>query len=111
MEAAGIVQLDSRRRSALEHVPAAHIADERLRMSAVSSGRTRSRSLLGMLNDCSFMIGASPSLPAKEQSLEDIARFLARTPIMPLDGARPVDLTRKLFANQTGPKILKFVTH
>lgn len=78
-------------------VSAAHIADERSRMSVVSFGRTRSRSLLGTLNDFSFMIGASPSLPAKEQSLEDMARFLARTPIMPLKGARPIDLTRRLF--------------
>ena len=75
-------------------VPATHIADERSQMSEVSFGRTRSRSLLGTLNDFSFMIGASPSLPAKEQSLEEIARFLARTPIMPLGGARPIDLTR-----------------
>ena len=75
-------------------IPAAHIADERLRMSEVSFGRTRSRSLLGTLNDFSFMIGASPSLPAKEQSLEEIARFLARPPIMPLGGARPIDLLK-----------------
>ena len=78
-------------------VPATHIADERSQMSEVSFGRTRSRSLLGTLNDFSFMTGASPSLPAKEQSLEEIARFLARTPIMPLKGARPIDLTRGIF--------------
>jgi len=58
---------------------------------------TRSATGTATLNDFSFMIGASPSLPAKEQALEEIARFLARTPIMPLDGARPIDLTRKLF--------------
>lgn len=78
-------------------IPAADIAEERLRMSSVSFGRTRSRSLLGTLNDCSFMTGASPSLPMKELSLEEVARFLARTLIMPLDGARPVDLTRGIF--------------
>jgi len=82
---------------ALVGVPAVDIADERSRMSEVSFGRTRSRSLLGTLNDFSFMIGASPSRPAKEQSLEEIARFLARTPIMPLDGARPIELTRGIF--------------
>ena len=82
---------------ALVGVTAAHNAHERSRMSAVSFGRTRSRSLLGTLSDFSFMTGASPSLPANEQSLEDIARFLARTPIMPLGGARPIDLTRGIF--------------
>ncbi|MEO7157855.1 MAG: hypothetical protein ABI039_09855 [Vicinamibacterales bacterium] len=81
-------------------IPAADIAEECLRMSSVSFGRTRSRSLLGTLNDFSFLTGASPSLPVKEPSLEEIARFLARTPIMPLGGARPIDLTRGIFENQ-----------
>lgn len=78
-------------------VAASHIADEHSRMSEMRFGRTRSRSLLGTLNDFSFMTGASPSRPVKEQSLEAIARFLARTPILPLEGARPIDLTRQLF--------------
>ena len=82
---------------ALVGVPATHIADERSRMSEMMFGRTRSRSLLGTLNDFSFMTGASPSLPVTEPSLEEIARFLARTPIMPLGGARPIDLTRGIF--------------
>jgi len=81
-------------------IPAADITVERLRMSSVSFGRTRSRSLLGTLNDFSFMTGASPSLPVKEPSLEEIAQFLARTPIMPLGGARPIDLTRGIFEDQ-----------
>ena len=85
---------------ALVGVPDTDIADERARMSEVSFGRTRSRSLLGTLNDFAFMIGTSPSLPAKEQSLEEMARFLARTPIMPLSGARPIDLTRGIFEDR-----------
>jgi len=32
-----------------------------------------------------------------QHSLEDIALRLAETPIMPLDGACPIDLTRGLF--------------
>ena len=64
-------------------------------MSVISFDRTRSRSLLGTLNDCSFMVAASAQ--ARNESLDDIARFLAKTPIMPLDGARPIELTRGLF--------------
>ena len=64
-------------------------------MSMIAFGRTRSRSLLGTLNDYSFM--AATSSRAQDESLDDIARFLATTPIMPLDGARPIELTRALF--------------
>lgn len=79
-------------------VPAAHIEEERSRMSEFAYGRTKSRSLLGTLNDFSF--GARVHfITARHDSLEDIARDLARTPIMPLDGARPIDLTRGLFEN------------
>ena len=34
---------------------------------------------------------------ARNESLDDIARFLAQTPIMPLDGSRPIELARGLF--------------
>ena len=34
---------------------------------------------------------------APQDSLEDIALRLAETPILPLDGACPIDLTRELF--------------
>jgi hypothetical protein len=77
-------------------VSAADIDDERSRMSEMAYGRTKSRSLLGTLNDFSFGVRVH-FIPARGQSLEDIARVLARTPIMPLDGARPNDLTRRLF--------------
>lgn len=76
-------------------IPAADIAEERSRMSVISFGRTRSRTLLGTLNDYSFMAGASAL--AGHESLDDIAHFLATTPITPLDGARPIELTRGLF--------------
>ena len=36
-------------------------------------------------------------ITARDEPLEDIAHALARTRIMPHDGARPLDLTRGLF--------------
>jgi hypothetical protein len=81
---------------AIVGVPAADIAEERSRMSEIAYGRTKNRSLLGTLNDFSF--GAHLHFVAAPQdSLEDIALRLAETPIMPLDGACPIDLTRGLF--------------
>jgi hypothetical protein len=67
-----------------------------MRMADVTFGRTNSRTLLGTLNDFAFMARAH-FITAREAALEDIARDLARTPILPLKGARPIDLTRKLF--------------
>jgi hypothetical protein len=79
-------------------VSTADIADERSKMSEMAFARTRSRSLLGTLNDLSF--GARVHfITAKDQPLENIARDLATTPILPLDGARPIDLTCGLFRN------------
>ena len=79
-------------------VSAGGIDDERSRMSVMAYDRTRSRSLLGTLNDFSF--GARVHfITARQDSLEDIARRLAKTPILPLDGACPIDLTRGLFAD------------
>jgi len=77
-------------------VPPSAIEQERLRMSDVAFGRTNSRTLLGTLNDFSFMARAL-FITARQAALEDIARDLARTPILPLKGARPIDLTRGLF--------------
>jgi hypothetical protein len=52
--------------------------------------------LLVTLNDMSF--GARVHfMTARQDSLEDIALHLAETPILPLDGACPVDLTRGRF--------------
>ena len=77
-------------------VPATDINNERSRMSAMAFGRTKSRSLLGTLNDFSF--GARVHfVTSSESSLDDIARWLARTPILPLDGASPIELTRAIF--------------
>jgi hypothetical protein len=77
-------------------VPAAHVELERTQMLEISYGRTKSRSLVGTLNDMSF--GARVHfITARHDSLEDIALRLAETPILPLDGACPIDLTRGLF--------------
>jgi hypothetical protein len=77
-------------------VPQSAIDEERSRMSDVAFGSTNSRTLLGTLNDFSFMARAH-FITARQTDLEDIARGLARTPILPLKGARPIDLTRNLF--------------
>jgi len=77
-------------------VPAADVEHERSRMSEIAYGKTKNRSLLGTLNDMSF--GARVHfITARDDSLEDIALRLAETPILPLDGACPIDLTRGLF--------------
>jgi hypothetical protein len=34
---------------------------------------------------------------SRDSSLEEIARWLAETPILPLDGARPIELTKEIF--------------
>lgn len=78
-------------------VSAADIADKRSRMSAMAFGRTRSRSLLGTLNDFSFMARAR-FITALDEPLERTARDLAEAPlILPFRGARPSTVTRQLF--------------
>lgn len=76
----------------------ADIADERSRMSEMRFARTRNRSLLGTLNDFSFM-AQDLGRRARPDSPADLMQFLAQTPILPLGGARPIELTRSLFAN------------
>ena len=65
-------------------------------MSHMTFGRTNSRTLLGTLNDFSFMARVH-FVTDRQATLEDIPRDLARTPILPLKGARPIDLTQTLF--------------
>lgn len=40
---------------------------------------------------------------AEPETPEALMRFLAQTPILPLDGARPIDLTRAAFGVPRGP--------
>ncbi len=77
-------------------VPEDVIAEEREQMSEVAFGRTNSRSLLGTMNDYAFMSGGTFA-PQRDESIDHIARFLAKTPILPLKGECPIDLTRAAF--------------
>jgi hypothetical protein len=77
-------------------VPAEAIERERQQMSEIAFGRTRSRSLLGSLNDFSMM-ARMHFVTRRSDPLERIARDLAETPlILPFDGAHPSAVTRRL---------------
>jgi hypothetical protein len=79
-------------------VSTSDVEQERLRMSEITYDRTRNRRLLGTWNDMSF--GARVHfITNRDGSLQDIALRLAETPILPLDGASPIDLTRRRFRN------------
>jgi hypothetical protein len=78
-------------------IGAQHIADERSKMSEIAFGRTNNRSLLGTLNDFAFMVQHGNANRAEPESPEELMRFLAQTPILPLDGASPIELTRAAF--------------
>ena len=73
------------------------IADERSRMSEIAFGRTRNRSLLGTMNDFSFMAQHGNRNRDEPESPEELVRFLAQTPILPLEGASPIALTCAAF--------------
>lgn len=87
-------------RLAIVGIAEADIADERKRMSELSFGRTMNRSLLGTLNDFAFMTQSGDARRTEPESPEELMRFLSRTPILPLDGARPIDLTRAVFQDK-----------
>jgi hypothetical protein len=78
-------------------VPTAVIASERSRMLQIAFGRTRNRSLLSTLNDFAFMAQQGNVHQVKPESPEDLMRFLAQTPILPLNGASPIELTLAAF--------------
>ena len=78
-------------------IAAEDIADERSRMSEIAFGPTRNRSVLGTLNDFAFMAQQGNANRAEPESPEELMRFLAQTPILPLDGASPIALTRAAF--------------
>jgi Domain of unknown function (DUF6933) len=79
------------------------IADERARMSEIAFGRTRNRSLLGTLNDYAFMAQSVDARRTEPESPEELMRFLSQTPILPLDAASPIELTRTAFGRQSVP--------
>jgi hypothetical protein len=78
-------------------VPAMDIAEERARMSAMAFGRTRNRSLLGTMTDYTLMAQHVDARRAEPETAEELMRFLAQTPILPLNGAQPIDLTLAAF--------------
>jgi hypothetical protein len=80
-------------------IGAEDIADERSKMSEISFGRTNNRSLLGTLNDFAFMAQHGNANRDEPESPEELMRFLAQTPILPLKGASPIELTRAVFAH------------
>lgn len=82
-------------------VAEADIAGERAHMSELVFGRTRSRSLLGTMADYAFMSACVQQRGSEAESVEDLMRFLAQTPILSLKGARPDDLTRARFRQST----------
>jgi hypothetical protein len=81
-------------------VAASDIADEGSRMSKIAFGRTRNRSLLGTLNDFAFMAQVGNARRPESETPEELMRFLAQTPILPLDGASPIQLTRAVFRDK-----------
>jgi hypothetical protein len=84
-------------RLAIVGVISEDITDERARMSEIAFGRTRNRSLLGTLNDFAFMAQQGNVNRVEPESPEELMRFLSQTPILPLDGASPIELTRAVF--------------
>jgi hypothetical protein len=78
-------------------VGAEDIARERLQMSEIAFGPTRNRSLLGTLNDFTQMAKYGHGRDGEAESTQELMRFLAQTPILPLDGASPIDLTLAAF--------------
>jgi hypothetical protein len=83
-------------------IPVADIADERARMSEIAFGRTRNRGLLGTLNDFTFTAQSVDARRTEPELPEELMRFLAHTPIVPLNGASPIELTRALFEQRRG---------
>jgi hypothetical protein len=76
-------------------VPWEVVQREQVEMAEIALDRTRSRSLLGSLNDFSLMARVQ-FVTRRTDSLERIARDLAETPlILPFDGAHPSAVTRR----------------
>jgi hypothetical protein len=72
------------------------IERERVEMSEITFDRTRSRSLLGSLNDFSMM-SRMHFTTRRTDSLERIARDLAETPLLlPFNGEHPSAVTRRI---------------
>jgi hypothetical protein len=85
-------------------IPRAAIAEELANMEALAFDRTESRSHLGTINDFSF--GAQVSEERTPgRSLDEIAGWLAETPIIAIGGASPGQLTRDAFGLAPRPRL------
>lgn len=74
------------------------IERERQHMSQIAFSRTRSRSLLGSLNDF-LLMARMRFVTRRTDPLERIARDLAERPlILPFDGGHPSEVTRRLLS-------------
>jgi hypothetical protein len=78
-------------------VPTAAIEQERSLMSPITIGPTRSRSLLGSLNEFAFLARAD-LVTRRDRTLDAVARELAQVPlILPFKGECATAVTRRLF--------------
>lgn len=66
-------------------------------MSGMAFGRTRNRSLLWTMTDYTLMAQHADTRRAEPETPEELMRFLAQTPILPLNGERPIDPTLAAF--------------
>jgi hypothetical protein len=78
-------------------VPMAAAEQERSSMSPITIGPTRSRSLVGSLNEFTFLARAD-FITRRDRTLEAVARELAEVPlILPFKGECATVVTRRLF--------------
>jgi len=78
-------------------VPTAAVEQERLAMLQITTGHTRSRSLLGSLNEFAFLVRAD-LITRRDRTLDAVARELAEVPlILPFNGECATVVTRRLF--------------
>lgn len=77
----------------------ADIAAERAEMAEVTLGKTTDRRVLGTLNDFSRMAKGGVWYGREPESPEELAAFLAQSPILTLGGASPLALTLGSFGN------------
>lgn len=78
-------------------IPAAVVDDECARMSESVVGRTRNRSLVGTMTDYALMAQHVDRRRVEPETPREVVRFLRRTPIQPMGGANPSELTRAAF--------------
>jgi hypothetical protein len=78
-------------------VPTAAVKQERLSMSPITIGPTRSRSLLGSLSEFAFLARAD-FITKRDPTLDAVARELAEVPLIsPFKGECASVVTRRVF--------------